>query len=85
MKFFNTAFIRISEAEIEDDASFSRHLKVLQAEFRKPKPNVMVVNELMNITFEHRLNDIKENQLPLHHIIEKYPFLQREDQVCSYK
>ena len=74
--------MHISEAEVDDDLSFTRHLKVLEAEFRKSKPNLMVVKELMSITFEKRQADIKENPSTIRYILQKYPFLQKEDQVC---
>ena len=46
----------------------------MQAEFRKPKPR-------MDVTFEKRQADIKENPSTIRYIFEKYPFLQKEDQV----
>ena len=69
--------------EGEDDHSFARHNKMLIAEFKKKRPNSMVVNDMMILTFPMRRSDIVQysHKYKLKDLFEKYPFLQTEDQV----
>lgn len=65
----------------EDDTSFKRHNKVLMLEYKKTKPNMSVVNALMERTYAFRRTDILENSCDVTTILSKYPFLQNIDQV----
>ncbi len=67
----------------EDEVSFLRHSKALQAEFKKKTRNYHVVEELMQRSFAHRRKDIMEHTDDLETLFQKYPFLQECDQVCS--
>ena len=66
----------------EDDVSFKRHCRVLEAEWRKTKRSMMVVNELMSRTFGFRRRNILEIGSNVQELFDKYPFLQDPDQVC---
>ncbi len=61
----------------EDETSFNRHIKVLQAEFAKPKSrqNLQIVDDLMKKTFLTRRQEIIENSLNLNNLFERFPFL----------
>ena len=67
----------------EDSVSFQRHVKALQAEFKKPRPNQQIVNELVELSFVMRRSDILDNLYDLPTIFEKYPFLRLENEVCK--
>lgn len=66
----------------EDEVSFARHTKVLQAENRKQRPNQQIVEELMSLTFAMRRADILRNTYDLSTLFAKYPFLNGSGQVC---
>ena len=65
----------------EDDISFQRHNRVLQAEWSKVKRNVMMVEELMERTFPMRRREILENSCDVQTLFKKFPFLQDPEQV----
>ena len=65
----------------EDDISFQRHNRVLQAEWSKVKRNVMVVEELMERTFPMRRREILESSCNVQTLFKKFPFLQDPEQV----
>ena len=65
----------------EDSISFKRHVRVLQAEFKKPRHNTAVVTELMTRTFAFRRKFLLEGVHELKSIFEQFPFLQVADQV----
>ena len=50
----------------EDKVSFQRHNKVLIQENKKPKPNMVVVAQLMNITYSFRREDILSNSYDIY-------------------
>ena len=54
---------------------------MLKSESRRPKPNAAVVQELMDITFEQCHKDVTEKQSLMTSLLDKYPFLQDENQV----
>lgn len=64
----------------EDEQSFARHNRALQAEFKKSRPNYQVVEELMDLSFQMRHDDIN-NPCNLTTLLQKYPFLKIEDEV----
>ena len=61
--------------------SFQRHNRILQAEWHKPKRNVMVVEELMECTFVMRRQEILLNSCNVQTLLKKFPFLQDPEQV----
>ena len=65
----------------EDEVSFNRHVKVLQQECRKGRPNQHVLTELMSATFKHRYKEIQDHPLPVSTILQKYPALKSFDEV----
>ena len=66
----------------EDETSHERHNKALKSEWRKRRPNQIIVNELMEQSFPMRWTDLYNNAYDLDTIFAKYPFLQKSDQVC---
>ena len=78
---FNTVLHTKAFCTGEDKISFSRHVKALQAEFKKVRPNKAVVGELMSSSFSLRRKDIIENPRDLASILDKYPFLGKTDEV----
>ena len=69
----------------EDKVSFERHNNVLKSEWKKRRPNLVVVDELMEQSFAMRWDDLHSNVLDLETIFNKYPFLQSSIQVSCYK
>lgn len=67
----------------EDEKSFARHNKALSTESLKSKPNLQLVEELMNLSYKMRRVDILDNPCDLSSLFEKYPFLKNEKQVNS--
>lgn len=65
----------------EDDVSFARHVKALQAEHKKQHPNPQIVEELMSCSFAQRRADILDKSYDLSALFEKYPFLNEVEQV----
>ena len=65
----------------EDDISFQRHNRVLQAEWSKVKRNVTVVEVLMEQIFPMRRQEILENSCNVQTLFKKFPFLQDSEQV----
>ena len=66
----------------EDITSFKRHCRVLEAEWRKSRRDLVVVDGLMSRTYAFRRRDIIETGRNVEYLFEKYPFLQDPDQVC---
>lgn len=67
----------------EDEVSFRRHNNVLRAEWTKSSRNMMVVNELMDVTYGLRRRTILEESMDVETLFEKFPFLQDPDQVLT--
>ena len=68
----------------EDEKSFARHINTaLSTESLKSKPNLQLVEELMNLLYKMRRVDILDNPCDLLSLFEKYPFLKNEEQVNS--
>ena len=65
----------------EDEVSFNRHVKVLQQECRKGRPNQHVLTELMSATFKHRYKEIQNHPVPVSTILQKYPAFKSFDEV----
>ena len=67
----------------EDDVSFERHLKQLQAEFSKARRNPQIVSDLMLTTYSHRRVEILGQAYCLTKLFERFPFLQELDHVST--
>ena len=65
----------------EDDASYTRHLKRLQLEGKKPSPDKHVVTTLMDVTYPLRRHEILEKPKRIPKI---YPPLKNIEQVHMY-
>ena len=69
------------EGDYDDDVSYQRHVKVMQQEFRKGRPNHQVSNELMEATFKRRHAEIISQSTAVSTLISQFPFLQDYDEV----
>ena len=58
----------------EDITSLEAHVKILQTEYRKSRPDLVAVTDLMVRTFQWRRNDIFTD-MPVADVLQKYPFL----------
>ena len=67
----------------EDGASYKRNILRLKAEYKKAKPNKVIVNDLMTRTFPMRRNEILNSPSSLSNTFDKFPFLQDSNQVCD--
>lgn len=65
----------------EDEAGFERHLKFLQREYKKLRPDDVIVKEMMKKTFKIRRQHIQEVPTRVTDILETYPALQNYDHV----
>lgn len=65
----------------KDDVSYQRHIKALQQEYKKGKPNPNVVAELMVATYNKRHKEILDQPVPVSSILLKFPFLQSYEEV----
>lgn len=61
--------------EGEDVASFERHNRCLKLEYKKKKPLMETVGQLMRLSFAMRRNDIMSSSKPISVILSDYPFL----------
>ena len=66
----------------EDDASYTRHLKRLQLEGKKPSPDNCVIATLMDVTYPLRGHEILEKPKWIAEILKVYPPLKNIEQVC---
>ena len=69
----------IESGDEEDDVSFQRHVKILQQEGRKARPNLQAIKEFMAPTY--RRHEIKDHPEPVPTILQKYPSLRVYDEV----
>ena len=69
----------------EDEASWARHIKLLQLEHQNTSPDKHVVATLMSRTFAFRQRDIIEEPKPIAQILKTYPLLKKAEQVRSYR
>ncbi len=69
----------------EDKISFQRHNNMLKSEWKKRRPNLVVVNELTEQSFAMRWDELHSNVFDLETIFTKYPFLRSDSQVGCYK
>ena len=67
----------------EDEASYLRHLKVLQQEEKKMSPNKQVIADLMTRTFPFRRKEILEEPSSMDQLLKKFPSLKRTEQVTN--
>lgn len=71
--------------EGEDSHSFKRHCKFIQQEYKgKKNPNMTVVDNLAEMSFAMRWQDLHSNAYSIENVFEKYPFLESSTQV-SYR
>ena len=73
----------------DDDVAYERHMRMLNQEMEKLKPNMDNVKELMLRTFTRRRKWILDESHLVVNICEKYPFLKKKAIVsefisCSY-
>ena len=68
----------------EDDASYTRHLKRLQLEGKKPSPDKHVVTTLMDVTYPLRRHEILEKPKRIAEMLKIYPPLKNIEQVHIY-
>ena len=62
----------------DDDTSYERHMKLLEQETGKVKPNTEVVKELMIQTFPRRRKWILDEEHLVADICQDFPFLQKQ-------
>ena len=67
--------------EGEDQTSFGRHNRMIQAEMKKSRPNFTVLRELVSRSYAMRRIDLLENTYSLTEVFNKYPFLAESDHV----
>ena len=65
----------------EDEASQTRHMKMLKNEAKKVNPNKQIVLKLMEKTFVLRRKDIHEGMGTVHEILSSYPALKHPEEV----
>ena len=68
----------------EDHTSFKWHNQVLLSESKKAKPNMQVVNSLMERSYAFRRRDIISSSDSVKRHLDEYPFLGTADQVNSW-
>ena len=67
--------------EGEDEESFRRHNKFLAAEYKKARPNLVTVRQLMGVTLKMRWVDIGSSEQPISDLFAEYPFRQDKEEV----
>lgn len=67
----------------EDESSYWRHVKALKAEYAKTRPNKVVVQQLMKLSFPIRRNRILETPMDVSTIMDECPFLSDYSEVCQ--
>lgn len=67
----------------EDQVSLQRHIKAMQKECSKTKPNDSAVRELMEITYDQRRWDIEHNQRMASEILEMFLSFTSPQQVLT--
>ena len=65
----------------EDEESFRRHNRFLAAEYKKARPNLVTVRQLMCVTFAMRRADIESSERPVSDLFAEYPFLLGKEEV----
>ncbi len=71
-----------ARASSEDDGSIDVHMKWLQNEFFKKRPDYAEVTNRLELTMGDRRNDMVE-KVETAQLKEKYPWLFTEDEVCT--
>lgn len=67
----------------EDHQSFTRHNRYLQAEYKKARPNLTSVRQIMALTFKMRRADITTDPRAVSVVLQEYPFLRQKEEVCD--
>ena len=65
----------------EDNASYQRHIKMLQLESQKTSPDKRTIANLMSLTYPFRRQEILEKGMEIANILKIYPPLKKIDQV----
>ena len=68
----------------EDEVSYERHTKALQAEFKKTNHNNALISDLMQRSFALRRMEILEKNYGLTALLSRFPFLQEADEVHNH-
>ena len=68
-----TIFSHKADCTAEDEASHSRHVKLLSLEWKKSKPNKHAIHELMAQTFTTRRQSIVTSPPTLECLLKTYP------------
>lgn len=71
--------------EGKNQTSFNKHNRLIQAEFKKSRPNLTVTKECITRSYPMRRVDILENTYGLNEVFKKYPFLTEPDKVSKNK
>ena len=66
----------------EDDASYARHIKRLQLEWKKPSPDRHTISTLMDLTYPLRHKEIVEKPQQIVEILKVYAPLKKIEEVC---
>ena len=78
-----TIFSHKADCTVKDEASHSRHVKLLSLEWKKTKPNKHAIHELMARTFTTRRQSIVTSPPKLECLLKTYPPLQQYSEVCT--
>jgi len=65
----------------DDEPGFDRHLKFLQREYKKLRPDEYIVKEMMKKTFKMRRQKIQEVPTKVVGLLQTYPALRSYDHV----
>ena len=65
----------------EDNVSFENHNKLILIEYQKSSPNKIVVDDLVELSFAMRREDMTLNPLEMKQTLKKYPFFREEKMV----
>ena len=66
---------------VEDHVAQERHIKAMKCEYTKVHKNLVLGEELMNITFPGRRQEINNEVKKVKDVVERYPFLQNYEEV----
>ena len=78
-----TFFSHKADCTVEDEASHSRHVKLLSLEWKKTKPNKHAIHELMAWTYTTRRQRFVTSPPTLECLLKTYPLLQQYSEVCT--
>lgn len=64
----------------EDHVAQERHIKAMKSEYAKVHKNLVLGEELMQLTYAKRRQEIN-NEIQIKDAVERYPFLQKYEEV----